>query len=70
MREALDYFIRVFIKQGIWIGGVAWLFAVGCKAIFARSDDVVKSDEDAPEGVKKIIIMGAIILIIGIVVSF
>ena len=70
MREALDYFMRVFFKQGIWIVGAAWLFSVGCRVIFARSDDAEKSRDDAPEAVKQKIIMGVIVLITGIVIAF
>lgn len=69
MREALDFAIRVFIKHGVWIAGASWLLAVGSRAIFARADGVEKSSEDASEAVKRRIILGVIVLIIGIVMA-
>jgi len=69
MREALDFAIRVFLRQGIWIAGASWLFAVGSRAIFARADSARKSTEDAPEVVKRKIIWGVVVLIVGIVIA-
>jgi cell division protein FtsX len=69
MREALDFALRVFLRQGIWIAGAAWLFAVGGWAIFARADGAKKSCEDSLDIVKRKIIWGVVVLIVGIVIA-
>jgi hypothetical protein len=69
MREALDFALRVFLRQGIWIAGAAWLFAVGSWAIFTRADSEAKSKEDSPEAMKRKIILGVVVLIVGIVIA-
>jgi len=69
MREALDFALRVFLRQGIWIAGVAWLFAVASWAIFTRADGEAKSKEDSPEAVKRKIILGLGVLVVGIIIA-
>ena len=69
MREALDFALRVFLRQGIWIAGAAWLFAVASWVIFIRTDGEARSIEDLPEAMKRKIILGVVVLIVGIVIA-
>jgi len=69
VNDALDFAVRVFLKQGIWIGGAAWLFAIGSRMIFLRADKMPQSREDSPRIVKQKIIVGAVTLAVGIVLA-
>ena len=69
MNEALSFAVRVFLRQGIWIAGAAWLLALGGRVIYARADRANNSKEDAPEVVNRKLILGAVVLAIGIVIA-
>jgi hypothetical protein len=69
MSEAASFFLRVFIRPGIWIAALAWLLAVGGWALFVRQEGLAKSDEDAAELLKRKVILGVAVLIVGIIVA-
>jgi len=69
LKDALEFALRVFLKQGIWIVGAAWLVAVGSRAIYSRADREGKSGEDAPDIIKRKIILGALVIIVGIIIA-
>jgi len=69
LKDAINIALRVFLKQGIWIVGAAWLIAVGSRAIYSRADRAGISSDDAPENVKRKIILGALVLIVGIIIA-
>jgi hypothetical protein len=69
LNDAIEFALRVFLKQGIWIVGAAWLVAVGSREIFSRADGAGKSSDDEPENVKRKIIIGALVLIVGIIIA-
>jgi hypothetical protein len=67
--ETLEFALRVFLKQGIWVLGAAWLLAVGSRAIYGRADRRGESKDDALAVVKWKIILGAAAVIIGIIIA-
>jgi len=69
LKETLEFALRVFLKQGLWIVGAAWLLAVGSRLIYSRSDRTGESGDDAPAGVKRKIILGAVVFILGIFIA-
>ena len=69
MREAIVFLLKIIVKYGIWIFGLAWLVAVGSRANYSRADRAGISSDDAPENVKRNIILGVIILIVGIIIA-
>ena len=70
MKTALEFALRIYLKQGIWFFGAAWLVAVGSRVIYYRADRAGKSSDDSPENVKRKIILGALALMIGIIIAF
>jgi hypothetical protein len=69
VKETLEFALRVFLKQGVWIVGAAWLLAVGSRAIYGRGDRRGGSKDDAPAVVRWKIILGAAVVIIGILIA-
>jgi hypothetical protein len=69
VKETLEFALRVFLKQGVWIVGAAWLLAVGSRAIYSRADRGGGSKDDAPAVVKWKIILGAAAVIIGLIIA-
>jgi hypothetical protein len=69
LTDALEFAFRVFIKQGIWIVGAAWLFAIGSQMIYSRSDGAGKASNEMPEVVKHKLILGVIMLGVGIIIA-
>ena len=69
LAEAMSFMLRIFIRQGIWIAGLAWLLAVGGWVLFIRKEGPPKSDEDAADLLKRKAVLGIAVLIIGIIIA-
>jgi hypothetical protein len=69
MKEAIVFFLKMIVKYGIWIFGASWLLAAGSQVIYSRTERGGNSSDDAPENVKRKIILGALILIVGIIMA-
>jgi hypothetical protein len=69
LKETLDFALRVFLKQGIWIVGAAWLLAALSRAIYSRADQTGESRGDRPCAAKRKIILGVLVLVLGIFIA-
>jgi len=69
VKETVEFAFRVFLKQGMWIVGAAWLLAVASRAIYGRADRRGGSKSDAPAAVKRKIILGALVVMVGIIIA-
>lgn len=38
MREAIVFLLKISVKHGIWIFGVAWLVAIGSQWIYVKGN--------------------------------
>jgi hypothetical protein len=69
VKETLEFGLRVFLKQGMWIVGAAWLLAVGSRAIYGRADREGGSKADEPAAIKNNIVLGALVFVVGIILA-
>lgn len=61
MREAIIFLLKISVKHGIWIFGVAWLVAIGSQKIYVKGNQITI--------MKKRIYFGLLLLIIGTILA-